>query len=515
MLLPEHWKHLQNGSDIRGVAISEGNEEENLTPRVVALIAAAFADWINLKTGKTTESLRISIGHDSRISSNELKKAAMEGLWLKGCQVYDFGLGSTPAMFMSTVTPSHEYDGAIMLTASHLPFNRNGMKFFTREGGLEKGDITKLLTAAARLDKETHQSQIEALAKNKAAHQVDFMSVYSQQLVDNIRKNVNAQEYEKPLKGFKIIVDGGNGAGGFFVDKVLKPLGADTEGSQFLEPDGRFPNHIPNPENKEAMASIREATIRSKADLGIIFDTDVDRAAVVDPSGLEINRDRLIALIAAIILEEHPSSTIVTDSVTSNGLAHFISSLGGKHHRFKRGYKNVIDEGIRLNNEGVECHLSIETSGHGAVKENRFLDDGAYLVVKILIKMAQLKPKSISSLIETLQEPKEDVEVRLKITNPDFKPVGEQIIAALRDHCESVPGWSVVPNNYEGVRIAADKESGDGWLLLRLSLHDPVLPLNLQSDSVGGVVKMTKVIEKLMERFSQDCDASELKKIMS
>lgn len=353
------------------------------------------------------------------------------------------------------------------------------------------------------------------MAKNKAAHQVDFMSVYSQQLVDNIRKNVNAQEYEKPLKGFKIIVDAGNGAGGFFVDKVLKPLGADTEGSQFLEPDGRFPNHIPNPENKEAMASIREATIRSKADLGIIFDTDVDRAAVVDPSGLEINRDRLIALIAAIILEEHPSSTIVTDSVTSNGLAHFISSLGGKHHRFKRGYKNVIDEGIRLNNEGVECHLSIETSGHGAVKENRFLDDGAYLVVKILIKMAQLKPKSISSLIETLQEPKEDVEVRLKITNPDFKPVGEQIIAALREHCESVPGWSVVPNNYEGVRIAADKESGDGWLLLRLSLHDPVLPLNLQSDSVGGVVKMAKVIEKLMERFSQDCDASELKKIMS
>jgi len=184
------------------------------------------------------------------------------------------------------------------------------------------------------------------------------------------------------------------------VSKVLDQLGADTTGSQFLEPDGHFPNHIPNPENKEAMASIRDATLRTKAHLGIIFDTDVDRAAVVDMAGNEINRDRLIALIAAIILEEHPHSTVVTDSVTSNGLADFIAIKGGRHHRFKRGYKNVIDEGIRLNKEGTECHLAIETSGHGAVKENYFLDDGAYLVVKILIKMAKMKPVSVTSLIE-------------------------------------------------------------------------------------------------------------------
>ena len=102
----------------------------------------------------------------------------------------------------------------------------------------------------------------------------------------------------------------------------------------------------------------------------------------------------------AIVLEEHPNSTIVTDSVTSNGLASFIESKGGKHHRFKRGYKNVIDEGIRLNKEGIEVNLAIETSGHGAMKENHFLDDGAYLVVKILTKMALMKPTSIGTLIE-------------------------------------------------------------------------------------------------------------------
>lgn len=118
---------------------------------------------------------------------------------------------------------------------------------------------------------------------------------------------------DKPLAGKKIIVDAGNGAGGFYVDKVLVPLGADTEGSRFLEPDGNFPNHIPNPENERAMEAICEQVKKSGADLGIIFDTDVDRAGAVDDTGAEINRNRLIALVSAILLSERaaaPSSPI-------------------------------------------------------------------------------------------------------------------------------------------------------------------------------------------------------------
>lgn len=107
---------------------------------------------------------------------------------------------------------------------------------------------------------------------------------------------------------------------------------------------------------------------QKQADLGVIFDTDVDRSAIVDRHGDPINRNSLIALIAAVILKEHPGSTVVTDSVTSDGLAEFIGALGGKHHRFKRGYKNVIDEGIRLNKAGEECWLAIETSGHCALR---------------------------------------------------------------------------------------------------------------------------------------------------
>ena len=169
--------------------------------------------------------------------------------------------------------------------------------------------------------------------------QIDFMKIYSGQLVDKIRQAVNHPTHpETPLQGLHIIVDAGNGAGGFFVDHILQVLGADTRGSQFLEPDGSFPNHAPNPEDPEAIASLRAAVLREKADLGIIFDTDVDRAGAVDRNGYEINRNRLIALMASIILEDHPGTTIVTDSITSDELGEYIREEGGKHHRFRRGY---------------------------------------------------------------------------------------------------------------------------------------------------------------------------------
>ena len=196
---------------------------------------------------------------------------------------------------------------------------------------------------------------------------------------------------EKPLAGLKIVVDAGNGAGGFYATKILEPLGADVSASQFLEPEGSFPNHAPNPENKEAMASICRRVVESGADLGLIFDTDVDRSSAVDKNGKEISRNGIVAMAAALIAREHPGTTVVTDSITSDELTEYLEQcLGLKHLRFKRGYKNVINKSIELNEEGIDSQLAIETSGHAAYKENYFLDDGAYLATKIVIQAAQL-----------------------------------------------------------------------------------------------------------------------------
>lgn len=500
------WKKLQNGSDIRGVAL-EGVPDEaiNLTPEVAKVLGNAFVQWLTRQNHKSPEDLTVAVGRDSRLSGETLTQSVIEGMAIAGCRVYNFNLASTPAMFMSTVTEGFNCDGAIMLTASHLPFNRNGMKFFTPQGGLGKPDITEILNIAETGDLITNANRGEVSDR-------DFISVYAAQLVETVRQGVNHPDnYEQPLTGLKILVDAGNGAGGFYVDRVLQPLGADTTGSQFLEPDGTFPNHIPNPENKKAMESVCQAVVNNQADFGIIFDTDVDRAAAVDSQGNELNRNRIIALIAAIVLQERPGSTVVTDSITSDGLTQFIEHLGGKHHRFKRGYKNVINEAIKLNEAGEESWLAIETSGHGAMKENYFLDDGAYLATKLLVELAkaQLQGKQLTDLIKDLQEPAESEEFRLKINTDDFKTYGNEVIDRLKEFARTQVDWEIVPNNYEGVRISCTSPTENGWFLLRLSLHDPVIPLNIESNVSQGVRAIATRLLDFFQGF-EDLDLSPL-----
>ena len=493
------YKKLQNGSDIRGVAL-DGVEGQpiTLTEQVCRDIGRGFALWLCKKTGK--KYLRVAVGRDSRLSGETLCNWICGAIVESGIEVTNFGMASTPAMFMSTVTEGYEFDGSVMITASHLPFNRNGFKFFTKDGGLESSDIKEIL-AFAESDEKTALESGSLLSG-------EFMDTYAAILADKIRA---ATGCDKPLDGFKIVVDAGNGAGGFYVDKVLKPLGAITDGSRFLDPDGSFPNHIPNPENKEAMESITEAVRETGADLGIIFDTDVDRAGAVLSDGSELNRNRIIAMLAAILLREHPGTTIVTDSITSTGLAKFIEEKGGVHHRFKRGYRNVINESIRLNGIGQDSQLAIETSGHGALKENYFLDDGAYLVTKLLIELARGKREgyTLESLIASLEEPAESVEFRMNIKLDDFKAYGQAVIDELKAYAEKQSGWSLAPSNFEGVRVNLDEAHGNGWFLLRLSLHDPLLPLNIESNDVGGAKKIAGELAAFIANYDK-LDAASL-----
>lgn len=500
--MDKFWSQFKSGTDIRGVA-SEGVEGQsvNLTNEVITDITKGFVKWLCDKTGKNSTELTVAVGRDSRISGPRIMEQVEKALMAGGVQVLNCGLASTPSMFMTTV--DLKCDGAVQITASHHPFNRNGLKFFTVDGGLESEDITALLENA-------ENKNFVDNCNGGTTKTVDYMSQYCKHLRDMICKGVNSKNYHKPLEGFKIVVDAGNGAGGFYADKVLAPLGADTTGSQFLEPDGMFPNHVPNPEDAVAMSFISKAVLDNKADLGVIFDTDVDRGGAVDSTGNEINRNRFVAVAAAIALENAKGGTIVTDSTTSAGLKTFIEEdLQGKHHRFKRGYKNVINEAIRLNKEGIDCPLAIETSGHAAMRENYFLDDGAYLCTKIIIKMAQLRSqgKDISSLTANLKEPVESREIRFKITDSDFRATGNRIIKELEEYAKTQPGWLLADDSREGVRVSFGENDGDGWFLLRLSVHDPIMPLNVESNKSGGI---DIILDKLMA-FLRTCSGLEVK----
>ena len=499
-MLEKAWGNFRSGSDVRGVGVRSGKDDPlYLSNEIVERIACGFVEWLR-KNRSEDENITIAVGHDTRISSPRIKERVVDAFIKMGVEVYDCEYSSTPAMFMTTINLGCV--GAVEVTASHHPYDKNGLKFFTRLGGLDGKDIDEILLYA-------QENQFIYAEKFGHSQRVDHMKIYAENLRKMICDGINATDYSRPLRGFKIVVDAGNGIGGFYATKVLAPLGADVRGSQFLNYDGMFPNHIPNPEDVNAMKSIKEAVIRNEADLGVIFDTDVDRAACVDDSGTEISGNRLVALAAAIALENNEGGSIVTDSVTSDSLTEFIEKdLGGKHLSYKRGYRNVIDKQIELNHSSVNCPLAIETSGHAAFRENYYLDDGAYLITKIIITMAQLakEKKCLYDLISNLQEPVETLSMRFNIKMSDFKTYGEELITALNGFAPSCLGWSVKKDTYEGFRVTVDRNNGNGWFLLRMSVHDPVMPLNIESNEFGGCLV---ICEKLLS-FLKDFDGIDI-----
>ncbi len=486
------YSRFKSGSDIRGYALGDESNPLFMSDDMVMRCAFAFAQWLKEKTGK--ENLYISVGHDSRLSAERIKNAVIKALCSNGVSVADCGLSSTPAMFMTTVEMG--CDGAVQITASHHPKDRNGLKFFTREGGLDGKDIGDIL----RLADET-ENPLGSLEGDRVPCR--FMKRYAEILREMIINGVDSKaDRNHPLNGMKIVVDAGNGVGGFYATDVLEPLGADISGSIYLNPDSNFPNHAPNPENAEAMECVSAATKNADADFGVIFDTDVDRAACVGKDGFEINRNRLVALASKIALESCKGGTIVTDSVTSDGLARFIKENGGIHLRFKRGYRNVINKQIELCESGIPCPLAMETSGHAAFAENYFLDDGAYLITKLIIEAAALSSegKSLEDLIANLPEPAEEKELRFKILCDNFRPEGEKIIELFENEAKSRIGWSAAEDNHEGIRINTDESNGNGWFLIRLSVHDPIIVLNSESNEIGGTLTMAKDILKVISK---------------
>ncbi|MDL2220014.1 phosphomannomutase/phosphoglucomutase, partial [Ruminococcaceae bacterium OttesenSCG-928-O06] len=198
---------------------------------------------------------------------------------------------------------------------------------------------------------------------------------------------------------------------------------------------------------------------------------------------------------------EHPGGTIVTDSVTSDRLTRFLEGkLKLKHRRFKRGYKNVINEAMRLNAEGTDTPLAMETSGHGAMKENYFLDDGAYMAVKLCIAATNAKSEGNSMLVylEGFEPPAVEYEVRIPIMGEGYVKYGKAVLEAFEKRAQEKN--LRLEDTCEGVRISFP---GRGWLLLRLSLHDPLLPLNVEGKTKEDGWLILDTVYSLLQDFDR------------
>lgn len=486
-------KKLKSGSDIRGVALEDtiSGEKIELTNEIIEKICRAFVKWVAEKNKIPISSISVAVGHDSRISASRIKNVIINTLRCMGVDVYDCSLASTPAMYMAISVLS--CTASIQITASHHPFNRNGFKFFTSSGGVSEYDIDEILDL-------TEEDDSVPNSKRGNVRSINIMEYYSNNIIQFIRNGLKTKE-QKPLEGIKIVVDAGNGVGGFFANKILKPLGADVDGSIYLEPDGNFPNHVPNPENSEAMKCIAKATVQSNADLGIIFDTDVDRAAFIAPDGSEISRNKFIAIASYIALEKNPNGVIVTDSVTSDYLQSFIEKLGGIAFRYKRGYNNVISMAKKIIEKGTNCPLAIESSGHAAFKENNFLDDGAFLAAKIIIELVKRKSvgENLNGIIKGLVDAKERLTLRIPVSANEEQIA--KLLVDLKNYANSNKLFDVDRDNIEGVRINFNSKYQNGWILLRKSVHDPVIVLDAESYVSNGIREILNLIQPFLKRY--------------
>ena len=196
---------VQNGNDVRGTVIESGTEKVTFSGPLAAYITRAFAGFLSEKCTKPVSALRVGIGHDSRVTAEQMTAACIAGLG--DARIYDCGLITTPAMFQSTLLPGSDFDGAVMITASHLPFNRNGLKFFTEDGPLSKAELTGILEKAAALAAEYAEPDPAALLTADAlpkgsgtAEAFDMKAVYCTHMMDVIRREVNAEDYDRPRR---------------------------------------------------------------------------------------------------------------------------------------------------------------------------------------------------------------------------------------------------------------------------------------------------------------------------
>lgn len=292
----EKYLKLQDANGVSGVSLTGvPGEPLSLREDEARNIAVGFVIWLSDKLDKEPEEMTLAIGRDPRTSGPRLLDGLMDGFGAYGCKVYDFGYASAPAMFMATVFEDFACDGTVMITAGHLPYNRNGFRFFTSDGALSEKDVMAILEYAA--DREAQVAKIgEPPKEGQQVHRLgklvfeaerrDIMTAYCEYLQRQIVDGVDAGG--KPLKGMKITVDAGNGGGGYYATRVLKPLGADVSGSQYLEPDGMFENHAPDAGSRDAINAISLQTIGSGADFGLLFSADAGLFTAVDSRGREI-----------------------------------------------------------------------------------------------------------------------------------------------------------------------------------------------------------------------------------
>ncbi len=445
--------------DIRGTA---DGASPQLTPGVAYLVGKALGTYLPREFG----TRQFFVGSDNRHSSGPLKAAMIEGLASTGLAVTDIGEVLTPTVYFASATYG-EAGAGVMITGSHLDTRYNGIKMAYGKLALAGEQIQNLLGLI--------DDGVFAVGDGE----VDEDPTMINQHMTEIQRKVHM---EKPLS---VVLDAGNGLSGTYLPPVLRALGLNVD-CLFCEPDGSFPNHLPNPEDPEMTRDLEARVIELGADLGLAFDGDSDRCGFIDNRGHHIAADRLLALLARDLLRRHPNTPIVFDVKSSQALPDEIKKYGGIPVMWKSGHSLMKQ---KMNEIG--SLLGGEVSGHLFIGENYFGFDDAPLVALKTLEIISRTAKTVAEIFDEIPQLVATPEIVLGA--PDdlkFKMIDE-MTASLQNDYEVV--------TVDGARVIFER----GWGLVRASNTQPAVTLRFEAYTPEQIASYMQVFKALLDNYPQ------------
>lgn len=454
MVSPMHKEHIFREYDIRGVYNTDFNKD------FAKQLGKAYGRFLSDKTGKKP---KVTVGYDARLSSPEIVESLIEGFTSTGVDVYNLGLITTPMSYFS-MFHLDDVTGGIMVTGSHNPPDYNGFKISMGKTTIF-GDLIQEL--------KTYIDSGLCLTGNGKMVHYDLSDAYIER---------NKKEFGT-LKDIGVVLDCGNGAAGAIVRRLYKSLGLDPK-ILFEEPDGRFPNHHPDPTVESNMDALKKAVKESGAKIGIGFDGDADRIGVVDHNGRFILGDEIMMIVCRDILTKTPGAKIVGDVKCSDRLYQDIENMGGNPIMWKTGHSL-----IKTKIKEEKAPFGGELSGHIFFADRNYgYDDAPYAGLRLIEILAQTG-KTIDELLEGIPQSFNTPEIRLETTEEN-KVV---LVEKLQKHFKETTGPFTV-NYIDGVRVSY----ADGWALVRSSNTQPVITLRFESHSESGLNRIEKEIMELV-----------------
>ncbi len=449
--------------DIRGIA------GKDLTPEFAEHLGQTYAQYLGgRKPTQGRSALKVAVGKDCRLSSDDLTDALVRGLTSGGLDVVRLGICPTPLTYFSVFTL--ELDGGIMVTGSHNPGDYNGFKISVGKETIHGHQIQELRSI---MDKPAVKG-----GRQGVVSEYDPIPPY----IDHVVKNA------KPLQKKRIVLDAGNGTASTVAPELFRRLGAEVF-ELYCELDGRFPNHHPDPTVPENLRDMVKMIREKNADFGIAFDGDSDRIGLADEKGTIIYGDEMMVMFARSVLKDNPGATVISEVKSSYRLYEDIARNGGNPIMWKTGHSLIKS---KMKESGAL--LAGEMSGHIFFADRYFGFDDAIYAGSRVYEIASETSGPLSSVLANLEKTINTPEIRIDCEE-------DKKFALVEGTKKRLVAQKVGKvNDIDGIRI----DFGDGWGLVRASNTQPVLVLRFEAKSASRIAEIRKVVEAALDESARE-----------